>query len=287
MVTRFVALGDSTTAGFGDPHPDGAGWRGWAALLAGGLGPAVSFHNLAVSGACVADLVRAQLPPALALRPDLATVLIGMNDTLRGDFQVAGIGAALDRTVGSLRAAGAVVLTGCLPEPGRMFRLPRALARPLGRRVAALNALVHRVAARHSTVHLHIPEQPGVYDPRVWSVDRLHPGERGHRLLARAYFDLLAAAGYPVDRRPAVEPTSPPPSTWAQARWMLTKGTRWSYARSTDLAPFLIRMTVAEWWYRLHGSAHRLDVRIQGELAAALACLDDSVARDSGITGLA
>ena len=46
---RFAALGDSITAGYGDPVP--GGWRGWAALLAEGLAPDVSFHNLAVSGA--------------------------------------------------------------------------------------------------------------------------------------------------------------------------------------------------------------------------------------------
>lgn len=33
---RFVALGDSLTEGVGDPTGDG--WRGWAALLADGLG---------------------------------------------------------------------------------------------------------------------------------------------------------------------------------------------------------------------------------------------------------
>jgi lysophospholipase L1-like esterase len=280
-VTTFVALGDSTTAGFGDPHPDGRGWRGWAALLAEGLGPDVSYHNLAVSGACTVDLARDQLPAALALRPDLATVLVGVNDTLRGEFDVAGIGAALDHAIGSLRAAGAVVLTGCLPDPGRMFRLPAALARPLGRRVVALNVLAHRVATRHGTVHLHIPEQPGVYDPRVWSIDRLHPGERGHRLLARAYHDLLGATGFPVGHKPGAEPTSPPPSTRAQLSWMLTKGTQWLYARSTDLVPFLVRMAAAEWWYRVRGSAHRLDAHVQRELTTALALLDsfdDSVA---------
>jgi lysophospholipase L1-like esterase len=271
---RFVALGDSTTAGFGDPDPDGGGWRGWAALLAGGLGDRACFHNLAVSGACTVDVERSQLPAALALAPDLAAVLVGVNDTLRGDFDVAGIGAALDHTVGALRAAGAVVLTGCLPDPGRMFRLPDALARPLGRRVQALNALAHRVASRHGTLHLHIPEQPGVYDPRVWSIDRLHPGERGHRLLAGAHFDLLAAAGFPVGARPAAEPTSPPPSAPAQAGWMLTKGTAWLWARSRDLLPFLVRMAVAEWWFGVRGTAHRLDGHVQRELAVALARLE-------------
>ncbi|MYU18663.1 SGNH/GDSL hydrolase family protein, partial [Streptomyces sp. SID8361] len=33
---RFAALGDSLTEGLGDPVP--GGWRGWAALLAGGGG---------------------------------------------------------------------------------------------------------------------------------------------------------------------------------------------------------------------------------------------------------
>lgn len=146
-MTTFVALGDSTTAGFGDPRPDGVGWRGWAALLAEGLGPGVAFHNLAVSGACARDVAEAQLPAALALRPGLAAVLVGVNDTLRGDFDVARTGLALDETVGSLRGAGAAVLTGCLPDPGRMFRLPAALARPLGRRIRALNAVAHRLDA--------------------------------------------------------------------------------------------------------------------------------------------
>ncbi len=48
---RFVALGDSLTEGVGDPV--GAGWRGWAALLAASLAEDsehVRFTNLAVSG---------------------------------------------------------------------------------------------------------------------------------------------------------------------------------------------------------------------------------------------
>jgi len=58
QLTRFVALGDSTTEGLGDPLP-GGGWRGWAALLADGLAPPgrVQLTNLAMSGA-TARLVR-------------------------------------------------------------------------------------------------------------------------------------------------------------------------------------------------------------------------------------
>ena len=254
-MTTFVALGDSTTAGFGDPHPHGTGWRGWVPLLGQALGPGVELRNLAASGATLRDVAQRQLPPALELRPDLAAVLAGINDTLRGDFDVAALGDALTHTVGALRRSGALVLTACLPDPGRMFRLPASLARPLGRRVHALNAVAHRVADRYGTVHLHVPELAEAYDGRMWSIDRLHPGERGHRALACAYFDLLAAAGFPVGRRPDPEPTSPPPSPWAQALWLLTKGTGWACERSTDLLPYLLRMMAAEWWYGLRGTA--------------------------------
>ena len=54
-MTTFVALGDSITAGMGDPVP--GGWRGWAALLAGTL-PQPELHNLATLGALAADVER-------------------------------------------------------------------------------------------------------------------------------------------------------------------------------------------------------------------------------------
>lgn len=281
----FVALGDSTTEGYGDKMPDGR-WRGWAALLADAL-PA-RLHNVARSGAVAGDVVERQLPAALAHRPDLAAVLIGVNDTLRHTFDVAAIGAALDHTVGSLRAAGAQVLTGCLPDPGRMLRLPSALARPLGRRVRAVNSVTHAVAARHGTIHLHIPHLPSAYDPLMWSVDRLHPGERGHRLLAGGYFDLLRAAGLATGERPHPEPVNPPPTPGASVWWMATRGTKWVFDRSTDLVPYLARMAAAEWWYGLRGAADRLDERVQADIGAALARLagnggDDPVpAADAG-----
>ncbi len=83
-MTRFAALGDSITVGMGDPAP-GGGWRGWATLLAGTL-PQPEVHNLATLGALAADVERVQLPAAAAVRPDLASVVVGVNDTLRGDF---------------------------------------------------------------------------------------------------------------------------------------------------------------------------------------------------------
>ena len=241
-MTRFAALGDSITVGMGDPAPG----RGWAALLASTL-PQPELHNLATLGALAADVERVQLPAATALRPDVASVVVGINDTLRGDFDPERTGLSVDRTVAALRAAGAEVLTMRLPDPGQMFGLPGALARPLARRMRAVNAAVDEVAWRYGTVHLDAARDPATYERRYWSVDRLHPNERGHRLVACRFHALLAAADFPVGPGPDPEPSSPPPTRRAEMGWMATKGTAWLVRRSRDLVPALVGLAVREW----------------------------------------
>jgi lysophospholipase L1-like esterase len=264
-MSTYVALGDSITLGMGDPMPDGS-WRGWAALLATAM-PQHEFHNLAISGALIGDVEREQLPRALELRPAVVSVVVGVNDTLRRTFDVAAIAASLAHTVGALRAAGATVLTTRLPDPGRMFGLPGSLARPLARRIRAVNAVCDAMAARFATLHFDVAGHPATYERRMWSVDRLHPSERGHRLLARSYCALLKL---PPQQWPDAEPSSAPPTRRAQVGWMATKGTRWMVDRSQDLVPHLFNMMVAEWWYGLRGRADRLDATIEQETVAAL-----------------
>jgi lysophospholipase L1-like esterase len=264
-MSTFVALGDSITLGMGDPMPDGS-WRGWAALLATAM-PQHEFHNLAFSGALIRDVEREQLPRALELRPSVVSVAVGVNDTLRRTFDVAAIAASLAHTVGALRAAGATVLTMRMPDPGRMFGLPGSLARPLARRIRAVNAVCDAMAARFATLHFDVAGHPATYERRMWSVDRLHPSERGHRLLARSYCALLKL---PPQQWPCAEPSSPAPTRRAQVGWMATKGTRWMVDRSQDLVPYLFNMMVAEWWYGLRGCADRLDATIEQETVAAL-----------------
>jgi lysophospholipase L1-like esterase len=248
-MTTFAALGDSITLGIGDPVrlPSGLAWRGWAALLSEGMREP-SLHILASSGALIADVERDQLPSALRLRPDIASVIVGMNDTLRASFDVAQIATSAAHTVGALRAAGAEVLTMRLPDAGRMFGLPGALARPLARRMHELNAVMDTVAARFGTLHYDAAGDAECDNPRMWAVDRLHPSERGHRLIACRFHDQLAAAGVLTGPRPDPEPTSPPPSRLAEIRWLATKGTAWVLRRSNDLVPGLLALAIREWW---------------------------------------
>jgi len=129
-----------------------------------------------------------------------------------------------------------------------MFGLPGALARPLARRMRAVNAAVDEVARRYGTVHLDVARDPAAYERRYWSVDRLHPNERGHRLIACRFHALLGASGFPVGPGPDPEPSSPPPTRLAEVHWMATKGTAWLVRRSRDLVPALVGLAVREWF---------------------------------------
>jgi lysophospholipase L1-like esterase len=248
-MTTFTALGDSITLGLGDPAPGGAdgAWRGWAVFLAEGLRGG-QLHNLATTGAQAADVERTQLPRALELRPDVASVVVGINDTLRRGFDVERVHAALAHVVGSLSAAGAVVLTMRLPDPGRMLGIPTALAKPLARRIHELNQILDEMAEQFGTLHFDAAHDSEVYERRMWSVDRLHPSERGHRHIACRFHDQLAAHGHPVGPRPGAEPTSPPPTRRDELTWMATKGTKWVLRRCTDLLPYLLAMVVLEYF---------------------------------------
>lgn len=62
-------------------------------------------------------------------------------------------------------------------------------------RIAALNEIIDAVVARHGCVCVDLHQMPGAYDPATWHVDRLHPSELGHRLLAAECAEAMAEAG--------------------------------------------------------------------------------------------
>ncbi|GGS98379.1 hypothetical protein GCM10010206_71370 [Streptomyces cinerochromogenes] len=272
---RFVALGDSLTEGVGDPV--GTGWRGWAALLAASLAEdseQVRFTNLAVSGAQTRDVREKQTPAALELRPDLVSVVIGVNDTLRHTFDIHAVAAHLDHVYASLTRQDATLLTACLPDPGAMLRLPDALARPLARRQRAVNAVVHALSDRYGALHVHAADDGWTTDRSLWSADRLHPGERGHRQLAVRCHALLAETGHATGLPPSPEPEFPAPTRTASLWWLATAGTGWVLRRCNDLLPQLLRLAADELRHRARGTGARLDLRASAALSSALASLE-------------
>lgn len=188
---RFVVLGDDALSASAEQGP------GAADLLAARLG--VQAWNLAEEGASARQVLREQLPLALALRPSFAVVSVGTSEALAalataatgdGTFLVPLL-ADCEEIVARLRAAGCDVL---LVRPPSLDRSPaawlrfgrhrpantvrsldaalRGMERVAGRWYAALE----RVAAKHGVL---LADLSHVYDERLGSgslLDGAAPG---------------------------------------------------------------------------------------------------------------
>ena len=187
---RYVALGDSLTEGKGDARPDGT-HRGFADLLAGALvrhDGRARYVNLARPSVRIAEVLGQQVPDVRQHRPDLVTVIAGVNDVIAVRFDPRRVAEDLDGLFGALRAAapGAQVVTATLPDLSSVS----TVAAVLQHRVQRLSHLIRRAAGRSGV---------GVADLEVsvrlraqdLALDKVHPGPTGHLALARAFGDLL------------------------------------------------------------------------------------------------
>ena len=181
--------------GHGRPRPVG-GWRGWARHLAAGL-PDPELHNLAVLGAQAKHVERDQLPAALAAAAATSPASSWASTTRCGPASTR-CGPARPPRGRSPRctAGGATVLTMRLPDPAQMFGLPAGLARPLSRRMQAVNAELDKVAAHYGTLHWDASTRPGDLRPAQLVGGPAAPQR------ARAPADRLPALG-PARRRRA------------------------------------------------------------------------------------
>lgn len=191
-IERYVAIGDSSTEGLDDP--DGAGgYRGWSRRLAERIAAAqgsLLYANLGVRGQRTRQIRELQLEPALALRPDLATVFSGTNDVVGVRFDAGAVGADFEHMQRALIRAGAVVLSFTLPDLTPVM----PVARLISHRIRALNEAFRAASARSGALLIDFAALPVATDARLWSDDRIHANAAGHARIAAA---LAHALGLP------------------------------------------------------------------------------------------
>lgn len=234
-------LGDSTAVGLGDPLPNGT-WRGVGPFVAEALGidsSSPDYLNASFTGARVRSVLTDQLPATLRLQPDVTVLIVGMNDTLRSDFDTQQLVGDMQELVNRLQAAGSLVLTLRFHDHARVFRLPKVLKRALRARIEQLNEVVDIVSARTGMGVYDVGSEALSYDLDSWSVDRLHPSERGHRMLARGFAALAADAGFEVPHPVTLE-CSGGLVTGAidHVGWLLVQGVPWLLRRGKDFLPY-------------------------------------------------
>jgi lysophospholipase L1-like esterase len=191
---RFVVLGDSIGFGTGATRPEDAlGPRLTAALAEEGI-PA-ELTVLAVPGAVSRDLAP-QVRRAVALRPDLALVVVGANDLARF-VPPAQAAADLAAAVRALRAAGAEVV--CVPAPD-LALVPWIPAAYRSLVSAACEQLQQRqqAAVREAGGVLAVLgrdlDEAFAGDARLFAADRFHPSSAGYARIAAALRPTVLAA---------------------------------------------------------------------------------------------
>jgi len=235
---RYVAIGDSFTEGLWDlGDQDDTRCRGWADILAArlssrrteaGAAP-LEYANLAIRGRLLGPILTDQLPTALALEPDLLSMIGGGNDILRPTVDIDHLAGRLEAAVVQARAAGADVLlsTGMNPADSALMRRTR-------HRVGLYNSYVWSIARRHDAHVLDLWGMQSLRDLRMWSDDRIHLTTDGHARVAQA---ALVGLGLVPDDPAWDDPLSPlPPAprlekAMADAVWLREHVYPWATRR--------------------------------------------------------
>ncbi|MFI1017761.1 SGNH/GDSL hydrolase family protein [Streptomyces sp. NPDC020965] len=188
--TSFVAVGDSFTEGMSDLLPDGT-YRGWADLLATRMAtrtPGFRYANLAVRGKLIGQIVDEQVDIAVAMRPDLVTLVGGLNDALRPKCDMGRVRGLLEEAAAKLAPACQQLVL--MRSPGREGPVLDRF-RP---RMEQLFGYVDEVAARHGALVVDLYGSGALGDQRLWDRDRLHLTAEGHRRVAEAVWETLGLA---------------------------------------------------------------------------------------------
>jgi lysophospholipase L1-like esterase len=229
--TRYVAIGDSFTEGMADVDPGRPqAYVGWADRLAvhlahvartageaNGDDRTFGYANLAVRGRLLADIAGRQVDNALALAPDLVSIVGGGNDILRPRADVDALATQLEDSVAKLRASGAGVLlaTPTDPRDAPLIRASRG-------RAATYTAHIWSIARRHDAHVIDLWGMAALRDWRLWAPDRIHLTSEGHRRVALSALTVLGFtapdAGWSIPL-PAAAPISRADAARANAQW--------------------------------------------------------------------
>jgi len=204
---KVALLGDSGAAGYGVDRVEETPGAQLASALAVRADHRVHLRSFAVVGAESGHLA-AQVDAVLPTDPDLAVLLIGVNDITHRVSPPTSV-RHLSEAVRRLREAGAEVIVGTCPDLGTVRPIPpplKQVARRWSRRLAAAQtiATVEQGGRTVSLGDILGPEFDAA-PALLFGPDRFHPSADGYRALADVLLpSALAALGYgpDADERP-------------------------------------------------------------------------------------
>lgn len=192
MWQHFVAIGDSLTEGVGDPV-DGIEFVGWvnhfvATIRQNHLN--FRYTNLARRGLVTAEIKEQQLNQALALQPDLISVIAGGNDLLKGKWNAPQFEAHLAEMLERLSASSATVMTATMPD-FLFLPVPPKMKERLTANLIEMNDIIRQLSRRFNTALGEGWNDPATKEAKFWSADGVHPNAYGYTHLARTMSNAL------------------------------------------------------------------------------------------------
>lgn len=184
---RYLALGDSYTIGTGasdDAHA-------WPSIIAARLG--AELGNPAVNGYTTLDLIREELPYLETFRPELVSVLIGVNDLVQGrsaDQYRQSLSTIYDAVDGRRVAAVSIPTWSYVPAAAQFGGKHH-----VERLTKTFNEVAQKEAARRGFTWVDLGEastaRVGIKD---WiAFDQLHPGDAQYAAWAEVILGGLLA----------------------------------------------------------------------------------------------
>jgi lysophospholipase L1-like esterase len=190
-VLRYLALGDSYTIGTG--ASDAA--HSWPSIVAARLGAELT--NPAVNGFTTLDLIRDELPHLDTVKPDLVSILIGVNDLVQGrtrDQFRQSLQAIYDR-VAALNLPQGRVVTVSIPD---WSFVPAATefggSDRVGRMTEVFNEIARdeAIARRFEWIDISEASRSGIGSPGWIASDRLHPGDAQYAAWAEVIWSRIS-----------------------------------------------------------------------------------------------
>jgi lysophospholipase L1-like esterase len=193
----ILLTGDSITDCGRRAHQYGPLGRGYAFFLSSWVTAkfpelGISFINTGLSGDRVADLARRWSRDAIALRPSLVSILVGVNDTWRrfdsGETTTTRQFAdAYRRILEETKRETNAIVAMCEP-----FLLPCGLVtddwrEDMNPKIGVVRELAREFAAVLVPLSDIFAAAAGRAPPEYWAEDGVHPTPAGHALIAQAW----------------------------------------------------------------------------------------------------
>ncbi|MEU1961621.1 SGNH/GDSL hydrolase family protein [Nocardia sp. NPDC019304] len=186
---RYAVVGDSLSAGIGDPTP-GYQDQGWSDRVAGVLRsvrPDLDYLNVSENAATTAQTLEKQAARMVEFSPDLLHLPCGANDIVRRRPDFGEIERTLRQMYDLAKGTGALLTTFTL---GRAYVVP--VFSDWAERVAAVNEIVRGLASEYDAIVVDMWDHPVNDRDNLLSADRIHFSTSGQAVMAAEVVKKLA-----------------------------------------------------------------------------------------------